>query len=157
MNLEQTNARWHEVLEGRYFGFLERLTALELDRANEDFTRFRGLLTVHIDFEESTVETLPEVAELPEERHRLIAADHMILRRLLDKAAARLAAVGKSQQPRQLLVRNLNDFLRLANVLEHHDQRERQEFYPLLAARIGQRNCERLARGMEAAMRAVED
>lgn len=157
MSLEQTNARWHEVLEERYFGFLERLTALDLDRADKDFSRFRKLLTAHIDFEESAVEKLPEVSELLEERHRLIAADHLILRRLLDKTAARLAAIGKSRQPRTLLVRSLNDFLRLANVLEHHDQRERQEFYPPLVAKIGERKSERLAREMEAAMRAAED
>ena len=155
MELEAVNERWHGVLEACYYAFLERLTALELARAEAEFDAFRALLEAHVDFEEKVVDALPAAARVPEEKRRLVAADHLILRRLLRNVAAALEKVAASDEQRRVLVRSLDGFLRLANVLQHHDLRERQEYYPALVAGLASVERGELGKRMEAAMRAA--
>lgn len=155
MELEAVNDRWHGILKEHYHGFLERLTALELAQAAAEFAAFRALLETHVDFEERIIDALPAARGVPVEKRRLVAADHLILRRLLKKVSEALTTVAAAAEPRRQLVRSLNEFLRLANVLAHHDLRERQEYYPRLAAGLTSGERRELGRQMESAMRAA--
>lgn len=137
-SLTEVNERVHERITEGYLRFLEALTALELDEAQACYERFRAALVEHLRYEDAAM--VPVVDRLHalhgDPRVALPAhldGDHRVLERNLgyvEAALERLRAV--DGRLRRALVEELNTFLLLGRVLEHHDQRETRFAYPLI-------------------------
>lgn len=134
----EVNDRVHARITEEYLTFLEALTALELEKAETTYERFQELLLAHLHYEDEAMVPLVErlhaahgdpLIQLPAH----LDGDHRVLERNLgyvEAALARLRAV--SDRLRRALVEELNTFLLLGRVLEHHDQREHRFAYPLI-------------------------
>lgn len=141
-SLTGANARVHELLDERLLVFLERVTALELDAAEEAFASFRQLLEAHLRAEEEVVWPIVERlhaahgnASDPLPKH--LQGDHTILERSVRKVEAALTRLGSADdRSRRDMVLELDTFLLLRRVLEHHDAREARLAYPLLDAHV---------------------
>lgn len=132
------NAAVHERINEEYLAFLEALTALALDDADAHYRRFRELLVEHLRYEDEAM--LPVVKRL----HALhgdpqvqlpahLDGDHRVLERNLGYVEAALGRLREAtDRPRRALVLELNTFLLIGRVLEHHDQRETRFAYPLI-------------------------
>ena len=151
--LSDANKRWHEALDTSYQLFLESLTALELSLATRQRARFKILLTRHIEFEETHIEPLAKNWE--SNTLKLIQSDHLILERLLPKLNASLDTIRQADKPRTILVHQLNNFIKMRNVLEHHDIREMEYLYPLHDAQLDKTRCTTLANKMDKAREAL--
>ena len=132
--LSAANMRWHQQLDSRYQHFLESLTALEMDTAATHWMVFKTSLTTHIDFEQSSIE--PLAIDWTDNTLRLIQSDHLILHRLLPKLDKALHDITLSDKPRTTLVSQLDSFIKMRNVLKHHDVREMEQFYPQLDQQV---------------------
>ena len=151
--LANANQRWHQVLDALYQTFLESLTALEFDRARQHWEAFGHNLITHIDFEQTHIEPLTEAWE--NNTLKLIQSDHLILNRLLPRLDKAFGLIEQAGSPRTELVRQLDGFIKMRNVLEHHDLRETENLYPLLDEKIDRSQAEELADGMDAARAAL--
>ncbi len=130
--LEQANIDWHTLLQKLFNQFLTHLTALDLDKADENWQRYKDTLLQHIAFEDQFV--APLAAEIEGNQQTLIAADHKILQRLITRIDPALAGLNQSGSPRQTMVEQLDGYLKMRNVLTHHDLREVHEYYPALVS-----------------------
>ena len=148
--LSSCNQRWHRLLDKQYQEFLESLTALEFERAFDRWLAFRKSLSTHIEFEEIHIEPLTEAWE--ENTLTLIRADHMILKRLLPRLHQAFEAIAAAPTPRAELVRQLDGFIKLRNVLEHHDLRENEMLYSQLDKALDQSALNNLAGQMDTAL-----
>jgi hemerythrin-like domain-containing protein len=151
--LSDANKRWHDVLDTSYQAFLEALTALDLTLADDHWHSFKRSLSEHIEFEETHIEPLAKKWE--NNTLKLIQSDHLILKRLMPKLDRALAEIQKAGQPRTMLVQQLNNFIKMRNVLEHHDLREMEVLYPLLDAELEKKQCDTLANKMDEARQAL--
>lgn len=132
------NRRQHEAHEELRLDFLEALIQLDLEGARAAFRALEEALTAHLELEEARV--LPALARALDERggerevtDQHVEGDHKILRRTFARCEAlldRLAGEGEGQ--RRALVKELDTFLLLGRVLEHHTAREDRLVYPLL-------------------------
>ena len=147
--LSSSNQRCHRLLDRQYQDFLESLTALELEQAFACWQRFRNSLSKHIEFEETHVEPLTEAWEAS--TLTLIRADHSILKRLLPRLHQAFETIAGAPAPRSELVRQLDEFIKLRNVLQHHDLRENEHLYPLLEKQLTAERLRELAQAMDAA------
>ena len=137
MVLLQANQRWHAQLDRSYQVFLESLTALDLEQARQQWSEFRTSLLHHIEFEQSHIEPLAK--NWQDNTLKLIQADHLILVRLLPRLETALERIEHASAPRSELVNQLDTFIKLRNVLEHHDQRENEMLYPVLEDQLDQK------------------
>lgn len=132
------NTRVHERITEEYLSFLEALTALALDDAAARFDSLRARLLAHLRYEDEAMIPLVERLHAIHGDPRValpahLDGDHRVLERNLgfvEEALARLRAV--DDRVRRALVEELNTFLLLGRVLEHHDQRETRFAYPLI-------------------------
>lgn len=156
MLLSDANNRWHDVLTLGYQDFLETLTTLEFPLATQQWAAFRHTLSTHIDFEQTHIEPLASLAGDGEDNTlKLIQSDHLILMRLIPKLDQALDEIRHAKKPRRLLVNKLGDFIKMRNVLEHHDLRENEALYPLLDKQLEQAQRETLAQKMDDAREAL--
>ncbi len=132
--LIQANKRKHSQLDDQYQAFLESLTALELVQARQAWGKFRTSLLHHIEFEQAHIE--PLATNWQDNTLKLIQADHLILARLLPRLETALERIEHASAPRGELVKQLGTFIKLRNVLEHHDQRENEMLYPVLEKQL---------------------
>ncbi len=151
--LADANQRWHQVLDALYQTFLESLTALELNLARQNWEAFKRNLITHIGFEQTYIEPLTETWE--SSTLKLIQSDHLILNRLLPRLDKAFGLIEHADSPRTELVRQLDGFIKMRNVLEHHDLREMENLYPLLDEKIDSSQADELAKGMDAARTAL--
>jgi hypothetical protein len=151
--LADANQRWHRVLDALYQTFLESLTALELNLARQHWEAFERNLITHIDFEQTHIEPLAEAWE--NNTLKLIRSDHLILNRLLPRLDKAFGLIEQADSPRTELVRQLDGFIKMRNVLEHHDLREMENLYPLLDEKIESSQADELANDMDAARTAL--
>ncbi len=143
--LVNANAAIHDRIEREYQGFLEHLTALELEPAAAAFARFEHQLYAHMEREEEHV--LPVYAGLAVEAGnclKQVEGDHRILLRVVDAARNAFVKICKAGRPRTALVRDLATFVRVHGVLEHHGERETTLLYPQLERRLTAAQSERL-------------
>lgn len=146
--LETVNRRWHESLAANYNAFLAALTALELARAEQAWHEFRVSLNAHLAFEDEHI--TPRCESLPDNAQTLITADHTILTRLSARIDTALADLQASDTPRTTLVDQLDGYLKLRNVLTHHDLRETEQIYPTLVAQLDAEKNQALGEAMQA-------
>lgn len=151
--LSDANKRWHDALDASYQAFLEALTALNFTAANDHWHSFKHALAKHIEFEEAHIE--PLVKKWENNTLKLIQSDHLILNRLMPKLDHALGEIRKADQPRTKLVKLLNDFIKMRNVLEHHDLREMEVLYPLLDTELEKKQCCALESKMDEARKAL--
>lgn len=151
--LSAANKRWHDELDVGYQVFLEALTALDSKLADAQWRSFKHSLEQHIDFEETHIEPLVKTWET--NTLKLIQSDHLILKRLQPKLDHALAEIQTADQPRTMLVKRLNNFIKMRNVLEHHDLREMEVLYPLLDKQLDKTQCAKLAKEMDEAREAL--
>ncbi len=130
--LEQTNIDWHSHLHQLFNQFLYDLTELDLNKANDTWRHYKTALQQHITFEDEFI--TPLGAGIEGNQQTLIAADHKILQRLITRIDPALEELNQSDSPRQTMVEQLDGYLKMRNVLTHHDLREVHEFYPALEA-----------------------
>lgn len=135
--LAQENERIHDALEDRLLGFYEALTALDWDDATARWASWKQAFGKHFEFEDA--ELMPRLerlvaAHLPDDDKldRQVDGDHKILVRTIAKMDVALDALRETPQDRRALVRDLDTFLLLRRVLEHHTLRETRHAYPLL-------------------------
>ncbi len=128
--LEQTNCDWHTHLEQLYARFLFNLTALELDKAGICWLCYKDSLQKHMDFEDEFVVILGN--NIDGKHQQLIAGDHKILQRLISRIDPSLQKLKGAESQRLMMIEQLDDYLKIRNVLKHHDRREVMEFYPAL-------------------------
>ena len=153
MKLSQANQRWHQHLDALYQRFLEQLTALNFPSALQEWTQFKRSLSVHIEFEEQHIEPLAEGLE--DNIQKLIQSDHLILNRLMPRLDSALQGIEKSEQARAELVRSLDGFIKMRNVLIHHDLREMEQLYPVLDQQLSNTDADELIRAMDSARLAL--
>lgn len=151
--LSNANKRWHARLDSGYQSLLENLTALELERAGALCQAFQHDLISHIAFERAHIEPLTKKWE--NNTLKLIQSDHLILERLLPKLEQAISEIKAAQQPRSVLVKKLDIFIKMRNVLEHHDLREMEVLYPLLDQQLDRKLCAKLAKEMDDASEAL--
>ena len=153
--LESINQQWHQQLDELYRNFLIHLTALELDKADQDLQQFTDSLSAHLEFEEKYID--PLCTGVADDLARLIDADHTILERLLKKViegVQHLHTEPKDQQQAEV-VEQLGTYLKLRNVLTHHDLREVQQLYPHLIGQVPAEQLETLGVKMKAVFDAL--
>lgn len=160
-SLTEMNLLAHERLDELTLSFLEAVTALSLDEAAALFARFREALSAHLGFEEEAV--LPEVTRVhaihgdPKDllpKH--LDGDHRILERTVQKAEAALLRLrAPNESLRRAMVRELDAFLLLRRVLEHHDARETRLAYPLLDAHLSDEERAPLLQGLSRTIPAL--
>lgn len=153
--LADANQRWHLLLEISYQAFLESLTALEFSLARHQWEEYKHCLSRHIDFEQENVEPLANAWE--NNTLKLIQSDHLILNRLLPRLDKALAQIEQADSTRGELVRQLDGFIKMRNVLEHHDLREMEYLYPLLDDQIDKNKRQKLASRMDLARMALAE
>jgi len=152
--LSEANQRWHSQLDTSYQAFLESLTALEFGLSRKQWSTFRQYLSAHIDFEQANIE--PLASNWESNTLKLIQSDHVILNRLLPRLDKAFTQIEQADAPRTELVRQLDTFIKMRNVLEHHDLREMENLYPLLDEQLDSDRVEALAANMDQARRALE-
>ncbi len=152
--LSEANQRWHDLLDRRYQHFLETLTALDLPLAQQQWTVFKHALIQHIDFEHTHIEPLAETWE--SNTLKLIKADHLILERLIPRLEQTLSEINAANEQRSVLVTNLDGFIKMRNVLAHHDQREMEYLYPLLDQQLDHTLSQTLVQQMDEAIEALQ-
>lgn len=145
--LVEANQRWHQVLDDRYQFFLETLTELKLSQTRNHWLSFRKNLLKHIEFEQAHIEPLTQ--DWTDNTLKLIQADHLILTRLLPRLEAALERIQNAESARGELVRQLDSFVKLRNVLQHHDQREKEYLYPVLDQQLDEEQSTSLAAQMD--------
>jgi hypothetical protein len=145
--LSEANQRWHSQLDSSYQAFLESLTALDFSRARGQWTNFESSLKAHIEFEHANIEPLTENWE--GNTLKLIQSDHLILNRLLPRLDTALAQIEDADAARTELVRQLDGFIKMRNVLEHHDLREKENLYLLLDEQLDENHLRSLSDHMD--------
>jgi hypothetical protein len=140
-DLTRENESIHERLEDALLSFYEALTALAFEDAGARWQGWKNDFRRHLAFEE--VELMPRLGPLVVEHlpdnpklHAQVDGDHTILERTIAKVDAALAALTETPDDRRALVRELDTFLLLRRVLEHHTLRETGHAYPLLDAHL---------------------
>jgi len=151
--LADANQRWHLVLDTSYQSFLESLTALELDLARQQWALFKRCLSNHIEFEQTNIEPLAVAWE--SNTLKLIQSDHLILNRLLPRLETAFDLIAQADSARAELVRQLDGFIKMRNVLEHHDLREMEYLYPLLDQQLSNTRIQTLSKSMDRAREAL--
>jgi len=151
--LSDANQRWHELLDASYQALLESLTALDFDLARQQWARFALCLSAHIEFEQDNIEPLAENWE--SNTLKLIQSDHLILNRLLPRLDKAFTQIECADNPRTELVRQLDSFIKMRNVLEHHDLREMENLYPLLDEQLSSEQIQALADSMDRARKTL--
>lgn len=132
------NERVHARITEAYLSFLEALTALALEDAATAYESFRELLLAHLAYEDEAMVPLVERLHAAHGDSRIqlpahLDGDHRVLERNLRSVEAALERLRQpSDRPRRALVQELDTFLLLGRVLEHHDQRETRFAYPLI-------------------------
>ncbi len=152
--LLEANQRWHSLLDASYQAFLESLTALDLSLARKQWLSFETSLKAHIDFEQAIIEPLTKDWE--GNTLKLIQSDHLILNRLLPRLETTLAQIERADATRTELVRKLDAFIKLRNVLQHHDLREQENLYPLLDEQLDDDHIQALSEHMDQARKTLE-
>ena len=152
--LLQANQRWHQSLDEGYQRFLESLTALELADAGQQWQKFRQSLQTHIAFEQQHIE--PLAVDWEDNIHKLIQSDHLILQRLMPRLDKALQAIEQSPQARSELVNRLDGFIKMRNVLVHHDLREMEQLYSVLEQQLDTANTTAIAQAMNEKLAALE-
>lgn len=147
MKLSQANQRWHQNIDALYQTFLEELTALNLPAAGQHWAGFKDSLSAHIEFEERHIEPLAE--NLDDNIQKLIQSDHLILNRLMPRLDTAIEAITQSDEPRTELVRSLDGFIKMRNVLIHHDLREMEQLYSVLDQQLSKAEADKLSRAMD--------
>lgn len=137
--LSDLNQEIHDTLEDRLLSFYEALTALDLAAARERWAGWKRSFRAHLETEEAELMSrLPAlVAEHVPQNPTLakqVDGDHTILERTIAKIDAALAS--QPEDDRRALVRELDTYLLLRRVLEHHTLRECRHAYPLLEAHL---------------------
>jgi iron-sulfur cluster repair protein YtfE (RIC family) len=153
--LSEANQKWHSLLDTSYQAFLESLTALEFDLSGKQWSAFKQCLSVHIDFEQTHIE--PLASNWENNTLKLIQSDHVILNRLLPRLDKAFTQIEQADAPRTELVRQLDGFIKMRNVLEHHDLREMENLYPLLDEQLDSDQIGALATSMDQARRALTE
>ncbi len=151
--LADANQRWHLVLDTSYQSFLESFTALELDLARQQWVLFKRFLSDHIEFEQANIE--PLATDWESNTLKLIQSDHLILNRLLPRLNTAFELIVQTDSARAELVRQLDGFIKMRNVLEHHDLREMEYLYPLLDEQLERIQVQKLAHSMDQAREAL--
>lgn len=146
-NLSQANQIWHRTLDEGYQHFLEALTALQIEEAQQQLQAFNHSLARHIQFEQKHIE--PLAMPWGDNTLKLIQADHLILSRLQPRLEKAFASIAQSEAARSELVRQLDQFIKMRNVLEHHDVRESETLYARLEQQLSARENQQLAANME--------
>ena len=153
-HLSEANQRWHALLDASYQVFLESLTALSFDLARQQWAYFEHALCTHIEFEQTQIEPLTQHWE--SNTLKLIQSDHLILNRLLPRLDKAFTQIEHADKPRAELVRKLDAFIKMRNVLEHHDLREMENLYPLLDEQVESEQAKILADSMHRARKILE-
>lgn len=152
--LAEANQRWHSLLDLTYQEFLESLTALQWPPAVAQWQFFKQSLSSHIDFEQTNIE--PLARDWESNTLKLIQSDHLILNRLLPKLDAAFTLIQQADSSRAELVQQLDGFIKMRNVLTHHDLREMEYLYPLLDAQLDKAMLQALAERMDKARKGLD-
>ncbi len=150
--LSKANQRWHLLLDSSYQAFLESLTALDFNLASEQWLSFESSLSTHIKFEQDNIEPLTKDWE--GNTLKLIQSDHLILNRLLPRLDTAFTQIEHADDSRAELVRQLDGFIKMRNVLQHHDLREKETLYPLLDEQLDDSHLQALSERMDRARKA---
>jgi len=154
-SLSRANQVWHQNLDDNYQQFLEALTALELPMAQRYWQQFKQSLSQHIEFEQAHIEPLAEPWD--QNIHKLIQSDHLILDRLMPRLDCALEQIDRAENPRAELVRSLDGFIKMRNVLVHHDLREMEQLYPQLDQQLSPEQAGALAESMIQSLTGLPD
>jgi hypothetical protein len=143
-------------MDEAYLLFLESLTAMDFKTARLEWGRFRQILARHMALEEDTL--IPRYAALGDPpksgKPEHFSGDHTILVRACDKVLPLLESIAAQENVRRSLVENLDPLIRVGRILEHHDQRETDHFYPRLQANMDPAEAKELASTIRQALRA---
>lgn len=113
----------------------EALLDRDLDAARREIARFQAALLRHIGDEEDVLTPVYQ-ARVPAtfaNKLELFEGDHLKLKQLTAACVRMTEALGQDGQPlKRRILALLDDEKTLKHVLEHHDQRERNIFFPAL-------------------------
>lgn len=149
LTLCEVNRRIHDEQEEIRLDFLSALLVLDWAQARLCFDRFRKQFSLHVKREEAHVlpslRTLLEKREEPREKWDAhLQGDHVILQRSLTRIDDTLRALSESRASHRDLARELDTFVQLGRVLEHHHQREDRVIYPHLDENLSPEDVETL-------------
>ncbi|MGV6852505.1 MAG: hypothetical protein ACWA5R_10065 [bacterium] len=129
MNLLQANTQSHERQENTINLMLMALTELNIETALKHFKDFETDLSQHMQAEEQHIQ--PLIKQHENNLARQVEGDHKILLKFVAKCDAFLHKLHQTPlaEQRLLMVQNLDAFIRLRAILEHHTIRENELVY----------------------------
>jgi iron-sulfur cluster repair protein YtfE (RIC family) len=144
-DLQTENEAHHAWQEERLLEFVEHLTLLDWAAAEATLARFVAQLEEHMALEEERVlplfkrviEDEPPAGMDPVLVIKQVDGDHVILTRTLGRVRDALEQA-REANTRRHLVRELDTFLLMRRVLEHHTSREQRDLYPHLDERLSE-------------------
>lgn len=133
----ELNRQIHDEHEEIRLDFLAALLVLDWSKARWHFDRFRRAFSEHVEREEAVVlprlQSLLETREGPQEKWDAhLQGDHIILQRSLKRIDAALHELTDGGASHRDLAKELDTFVQLGRVLEHHHSREDRVIYPHL-------------------------
>lgn len=126
--------RVHEELEELLIRHQEALVRLQRDRALKTFAIYAELLLLHIDHEDNIL--LPVFARkgrLKRWPPELYSGEHDKMKAMLRRYGQSLEALPQEPTPR-LVIACIDEQGTLKRLHEHHDLREKENFFPVLDA-----------------------
>jgi hemerythrin superfamily protein len=152
--LSAANQKVHHAMDEAYLDFLEAMTRLDFSAARQAWALFSRLLSAHMGLEEEVF--IPRYQSLQGHpvngKPEHFSGDHKILLRACDKVEPLLDHIAEAENARRTLVENLDPLLRVGRILEHHDSRETEHFYPLLQDALDQDEIKAWIEKIEAAL-----
>ena len=132
MKLTTANTLTHHRHESLINNVIVEMTELKFTLSIETLKNFSDDLAQHMHAEETHIQPLLESSD--NKLARQVEGDHKILLRTLNKCRKTLEQLEKTdvEKKRLLMVQNLDAFIRLRAVLEHHTIRETELVYEAL-------------------------
>ncbi len=132
----------HDELGTRFFAHQQALLDRDFARAAAGIAAYRELLFEHAAAEEAVI--LPRYAALGGDATaapcKLFLGEHQNLRTFVDEFVARVERL-RDRPDDHALLELLDRQATFKNLMLHHDLRERNALYPLLAARLSDAEC----------------
>lgn len=124
----------HEEMEALFLEHQKALICMEAEKAKSTFEAYCALLALHIEHEDHVLmPVFRRIGEIKRWPAVLYEGEHRKLEAWLDRCRQALAILGEpTPEKAALIVDALDMGGGLKRLQEHHDQREREAFFPIL-------------------------
>jgi len=123
----------HRALDELFFEHQAALLAIDFASAREKLDEYHGELLGHMEFEEDIL--LPvyrRAGVIPGGPEELFTGEHARMLEFLERFKSTMAGIDRQPDPVRSVISLLDDEAVFKNLCQHHDQRERNIFFPAL-------------------------